>query len=300
MKLLLSEILNERNISVNQLHKLTGISRTTLDPLSKTSELPSKTRFETIERIAKTLDMPVNEIIQFDSEIHENPRFEVEVLNVLRANNSSFNSSFKSSFDPLTQEYLDRNILKVINGYHHYLLVLVVRYSSGEKFNKKFQREIERLDYLLEFTRDSLDDKETHYDEEFEEIYNFLSTESQKYKDDCVFSADHSFSLTDISRFKGEMFDLPNHYELFKTSRHFAGIIGNDDFINKLSNYIVELYQLKKQKIQKFLAPWKLPKGTSLNDENTIITTDYIEINYFSETKDIEKHVKHTIFLNNE
>lgn len=296
MKLLLSEILNERNISVNQLHKSTGISRTTLDPLSKTSELPSKTRFETIERIAKTLDVPVNEIIQFDSEIHENPLFEVEVLNVPRAKNSSF----ESSFDPFTQEYIDRHILKVINGYHHYLLVLVVRYSPGEKFKKKFQREIERLDYLLEFTRESLDDKETHYDEEFEEIYNFLSTESQKYKDDCVFSADHSFSLTDISAYKGEMFDLSNHYELFKTSRHFAGIIGNDDFINKSSNYIVELYQLKKQKIQKFLAPWELPKGTSPNDENTIITTDYIEINYFSKTKNVEKHVKHTIFLNNE
>lgn len=294
MKLLLYEILNERNISVNQLHKLTGISRTTLDPLSKTSELPSKTRFETIERIAKTLDVPVNEIIQFDSEIHKNPHFEVEVLNAPHGNNGSF----KSSFDPLTGKYLDRNILKVINGHHHYLLALVVRYSSGEKFKKKFQREIEQLDHLLEFTRDSLDDKETHYDKEFEKIYNFLSTESQNYKDDCVFSADHAFSLTDISAFKFD--DLSNLYELLKKSRHFSGIIGNDDFINKLSNYIVELYQLKKQKIQKFLAPWELPKGTSPNDENTLITTDYIEINYFSETKNLEKNVTHTIFLNNE
>lgn len=296
MKLLLSEILNERNISVNQLHKLTGISRTTLDPLSKTSELPSKTRFETIERIAKTLDVPVNEIIQFDSEIHESPLFEVEVLNVPRAKNSYF----ESSFDPFTQEYLDRHILKVINGYHHYLLVLVVRYSPGGKFNKKFQREIERLDYLLDFTRDSLDDEETHYDKEYKEIYNFLSTEGQNYKDDCVFSANHSFSLGDISHFKGEIFDLPNHYDLLKKSRPFAGIIGNDDFINKLSTYIVELYQLKKQKIQKILAPWELPKGTVPNDENTTIKTNYIKINYFSETKNIKKHVTHTIFLNNE
>ena len=53
-------------MSVNELHKLTGISRTTLTPLSETNTLPSKTRVNTLERICEKLNIEMNELISFD------------------------------------------------------------------------------------------------------------------------------------------------------------------------------------------------------------------------------------------
>lgn len=88
MKSYLQEILNKKNISVNQLHKLTGISRTTLDPLTKTNKIPPKTRVETLERISSALQIfPTDlyslddiEIVSIDFELlpfekDEKPRF---------------------------------------------------------------------------------------------------------------------------------------------------------------------------------------------------------------------------------
>ncbi len=59
----LNEIMEQRGLSVNQLHKMTGISRTTLDPLAKSKQLPSKTRIETLERICKELEISMNDLI---------------------------------------------------------------------------------------------------------------------------------------------------------------------------------------------------------------------------------------------
>lgn len=289
MKLLLYEILNERNISVNQLHKLTGISRTTLDPLSKTRKLPSKTRFETIERIAETLDIPIYKIIEFDDEISNSSRFSVEILKPLNEESNSFDAYLK--------EYIDRIKLKVNAGNSYYLLTLTARYSPGKLFENKFKKEYERLNYLFDSLRDSLDDEETLVDREFNELYNFLKNESQKYKDDCVFSAENSFSVVDISHSKKERSNLIDNHKLIKNSFPLTKIIGNDDFINTLSNYIIDLYQLRSQKIQRVLEPWELSKNFISDDGYQTIDTDYININYFSQSKDIEKYIKHKIYF---
>ena len=53
-------------ISVNQLHKMSGISRTTLDPLAKNDTVPPKTRIETLQKIAKVLDVNINELFYFE------------------------------------------------------------------------------------------------------------------------------------------------------------------------------------------------------------------------------------------
>jgi len=58
--------MQERGLSVNQLHKMTGISRTTLDPLVNSEELPSKTRIETLERICSSLNIFFDELVEVD------------------------------------------------------------------------------------------------------------------------------------------------------------------------------------------------------------------------------------------
>lgn len=52
-------LLGKSGMSVNALSKVTGLSRTTLTPLSKSTTIPSKTRIETLELIASALDVSV-------------------------------------------------------------------------------------------------------------------------------------------------------------------------------------------------------------------------------------------------
>lgn len=80
MLIYLQELLKKMNISVNQLHKMTGISRTTLDPLSKTNVVPDKTRFDTLKRIAESLEIPLSELISFENKTMKLKDFKLEYV----------------------------------------------------------------------------------------------------------------------------------------------------------------------------------------------------------------------------
>ncbi|MEO2652527.1 helix-turn-helix transcriptional regulator, partial [Enterococcus mundtii] len=64
MKSHLNKLLNKNNISLNKLHKMTGISRTTLDPLLKNDTIPNKTRIGTLQKICRVLNISFSELAE--------------------------------------------------------------------------------------------------------------------------------------------------------------------------------------------------------------------------------------------
>lgn len=65
MNIHLKQILDKRKISITELSEATGISRSTLSPLYNSYTLPTKTRFNTLERICEKLNIEMNELISF-------------------------------------------------------------------------------------------------------------------------------------------------------------------------------------------------------------------------------------------
>ncbi|MFD1126266.1 helix-turn-helix domain-containing protein [Lentilactobacillus raoultii] len=62
MKSNIPQLMKKNEITVSQLSKETGISRTTITPLSKSKDIPFKTRIETLNRIAKALHTPLSDL----------------------------------------------------------------------------------------------------------------------------------------------------------------------------------------------------------------------------------------------
>lgn len=55
--------MSSKGITVSQLSAATGLSRTTITPISKAATLPPKTRFETIQKISKAISIPISMLI---------------------------------------------------------------------------------------------------------------------------------------------------------------------------------------------------------------------------------------------
>ncbi|WP_251865452.1 helix-turn-helix domain-containing protein [Enterococcus malodoratus] len=90
----LKNILARRNMTISDLQKLTGISRSTLTPLSKTQNLPSKTRFDTIEKICKKLKISENELLEFSL-----PQVSLSEETILDRQSSDYLAIVKFSLD---------------------------------------------------------------------------------------------------------------------------------------------------------------------------------------------------------
>lgn len=80
MRSLIPKLLKEKHMSVNALSKATGLSRTTLTPLARDSEIPNKTRIETLETIAKALRLTVFELLDSSLSITD-----VQIFPILHA-----------------------------------------------------------------------------------------------------------------------------------------------------------------------------------------------------------------------
>ena len=79
MKINLKEIMEERNMTITQLHLETGLSRATITPLVNQTRNLYKTRIETIEILCIALGVEVNELVTI-----EIPK-EIKELNALIA-----------------------------------------------------------------------------------------------------------------------------------------------------------------------------------------------------------------------
>lgn len=60
MKSNIPNLMNRSNISVSELSRKTGLSRTTITPLNKNDELPVQTRIDTLLKIASVLNVPIS------------------------------------------------------------------------------------------------------------------------------------------------------------------------------------------------------------------------------------------------
>ncbi|MDT2839318.1 helix-turn-helix domain-containing protein [Vagococcus carniphilus] len=280
MKLFLKDILSERNISVNELHKITGISRTTLDPLSKTDRLPSKTRFDTLLRISEGLNLSIKDLIDFEQSEYDSS-FNVEVLDVI-----------ENHFDGYIREYLDRIVLKVsTNKSKYYLLMLTVKFSPDDYFDEKYKKQIEKIDRVFDELRQS--DESNRNDAEFDTLYKEMQTEGLSYNGKKVFSAKHSIYLRDLSFYFDNRNFLPSKYtDLYRLSSPVSEIIGSDNFINEVSKYVTNMYNLKDNIIQRYYDVFE-----KREHESPFEITNYIVINYGSNSNNIEKDIAHTYYL---
>lgn len=60
------KLLADKKITVSQLSKGTGLSRTTLTELSKSNDLPQKTRVETLLKVSEYLHVPMKQLFGFE------------------------------------------------------------------------------------------------------------------------------------------------------------------------------------------------------------------------------------------
>ncbi|MCG0754627.1 transcriptional regulator [Lactiplantibacillus plantarum] len=75
MKSNIKRIVQESKLSISELSKISGLSRTTLSPLVNSEILPDKTRIETLKRISKALHITISELFEETpytfAELHE-------------------------------------------------------------------------------------------------------------------------------------------------------------------------------------------------------------------------------------
>ena len=280
MRIFLKDILIQRQMSVNELHKLTGISRTTLDPLAKSDYLPLKTRFDTIQRIADNLNLPISDVINFEE---SSTSYEISVL---KADNKSF--------DGYTREYIDRIVLKVYSSDGRYfLLMLTSQYSPDEYFDEKYKFEIDQLDKKLDEIRTLDDYEKDKANKEFDDLYERMVERGMSYTGKKVFSTNYSFYIKDLSDYLDVKQFLPTDYiNLFKNSTHLSKVIGNEDFIKSVSTFISNMYKLKENIITRHLEINER-EISELPYENT----NYIFMVYESCVQNIKKTIVHEYFL---
>lgn len=111
MQIHLSEILTQKNISINSLSKkdMSGVARATLQNLANTNELPSSTKIETLERIATALNVDFSELVSSEPyKITQTKQFPISetiplenagyLLETFKNKYSNFNAVFSYTF----------------------------------------------------------------------------------------------------------------------------------------------------------------------------------------------------------
>lgn len=240
MKLYLNKILEERNMSVNQLHKLTGISRTTLDPLNKVNTVPGKTRMETLQKIADELEIELSELISFDND------FEIDKLDIIPID----------SFQYLNDYYW----LKVYpkdQCIKPYLLTLILYLDFSGSVKAKFPLEI--YDTVQE-----INDYEMRKNK-------FLKTNF--YDEKILLSIEINDGFYNFSDYDSEEFILKNKDEL--NFQQLYSILDRS-FSEKLVNKIIEQLPLFEIKTEKQFSSVPVPKQEEKNAIDIIINATNI------------------------
>ena len=274
MEIHLKKILKEKNMSVNELHKRTGISRTTLDPLSKADELPAKTRFETLIRISDSLNVPLNTLISFN-ESQEN----IYNIEILKSNDLIFNNY--DGNDVVHQLYL-----KVTDNKNRIFLISIhVTAFLPETFLSNYKTQLDRLEELVNY-RELSNEEEKILNKEFIEIKKYISHEAQMYKGIKKYESS-SINVFELVNKESGARTLPKKYqELWKKSTPLNHVINDDNFLKTITTFISKYYSLDKQI---FIAD-KLTSMRSLDFEiDKEYITDFLPINFFSENENIKK-----------
>ncbi|MBS7576829.1 MULTISPECIES: helix-turn-helix transcriptional regulator [unclassified Enterococcus] len=257
MELYLNEILAEKGISINQLHKITGISRTTLDPLSKEKIVPKKTRIDTLNRIAEALNINLNELISF-SKVNEQ-EFNIKLHEVIKHDYLAYENSF-----------MDRLLLEVSNGNKIFYAYVTASYRPLDIFLKKHEKLIEELEHLVNDYKhgEELDDR-------FDEISNFLNDKAMLYRGKFIF--DNYFLINDFFEVE-KRHTILNKIPLNNKFSSMRENLTDEYFLMSISNWLGNYYELKNQISMAY------PKINSFDAaEYEKVEVDYF-ISYFTAT----------------
>lgn len=246
MLLFLKDILEKKNITVSQLQKVTGISRSTLTPLSKSSYVPPKTKFETLNRICDALKIPMTQLISFELPT-------VEILDAKFIPYNAFNEMEQPKELILLKIVLhsQSDIITYLSGF--------VRYSYPQEFtDQAFEYRVENRSALFE--NNSMDQTkitEEYLDKQQLKYKRYLNRLTKKYKDklyvDSVFFT--PISETDIQELKKRKDTSIINY-LNDSDLTLPNILDSDsymsivrDFINKglLKTNDIDLSQYPKE-----------------------------------------------------
>lgn len=279
MRIFLREILQERKISVNQLHKLTGISRTTLDPLCKEEILPSKTRIDTLERISEKLKIPLSRMISFDDDQEMN---DFEILGVYLITHD---------YSAPEREFQDTFILKIKGPKNEdYSILIRADYSLDDTFYENNKTYFERIDHLIS-SDISEQLSELQIEKEFETLYSKLEDKANDFEGTLVFrqSSIHVLSLNDKQSW---LMKYISDLTIFNFSTDISKIIADDRFIDLISNFVADHYNLKEQ-ISKIPPSIDDSEYFDLTEEERYSPreVDYFSFVFTHKTESVEKSV---------
>lgn len=272
MILNLKKILDDKNISVNQLHKMTGISRTTLDPLVKSDTIPKKTRFETLERISEALNINLNSLIDFESK----SKWQLELLDI-----------DERDYSGLDNEMIERLIIKGEYGTEKITFLIIVRYVIDDSLLKLFPEERKLLDDILEY--DGPDDPIQIY----EKINDKIKEKALVYEPKQMYFSQKSLFVENFlnekpdSLLNGSLQYPPNkHLDLIKKSNNLDDHIMSNEFIREVVAFLESRYDLKNRV---FCTTSKLFGKDYYGKE-----TDTLAIHFHSKNKMMNKSVTYT------
>ncbi|ATU69711.1 XRE family transcriptional regulator [Levilactobacillus brevis] len=117
---MLRSLLDEKNITISDLHSKTGISRTTLSNLVNAHKIPKTTKIETLERIATAINIPISRFFE-----DYQPQISVLRNDIYQNGNSAIKNPLYDDFHEL-----DTNLSKNIYGY---LGILSLKVGSYKK-----------------------------------------------------------------------------------------------------------------------------------------------------------------------
>lgn len=265
MKIKLRNILEEKKLGITQLQNLTGVSRSTLTPLSKTDILPSKTRFDTLEKICEKLEITESELL-------------------------SFSNDWKFSLDKIV--HLDKQVREEENLQESYLAFYT---ADNSMFKRYFCLDVTvSFVYPSEFSDEAFkfrikhnpifkegntsEDKKNKKYEEYEKMYgHFIKDLEKKYENQITLDSIHFSNIT--------AFDL----DILNTF--------NKDLYKEIINFTsqIDLFEIfssdcSKDLIKLFVLENNLLNSTFSNYTNEVKTNDlYVSLKYKSETLSLHR-----------
>lgn len=256
MKIHLKKILKDRNITVTQLQNLTGISRSTLTPLTKSDLLPSKTRFDTIEKISKNLRVSEDTLLEF-----ELPKITLADEIILNNEVSDYLAIVKFCLDyKYTSKILYFSVVgRYVPSPEEEYEDMQFRVNHHPSYSKKiFESEKEKARYEKEL-------------KEFNKLYDiFKRNLAKKYKHMSKLDSIHLSTLT--------YFDLENLKVRNNTLFNEISTCEKENFNSNDINLLI-LPEIAKE----FMISSKLknePFANYTSDSNSTIDTIEVNVNY--------------------
>lgn len=201
------KLLADKKITVSELSKGTGLSRTTLTELSKSDELPKKTRVETLMKVSEYLHVPMKQLFgseQLEIELIKN----TEIISGEAIDENSRLVKAMRVTEPKAQtkilRYSGLSLLRV-SGYNKPLAIAYDAYVNGIRF--EVLGENARLLFLL-LTGTYISVNNENYDSLVQGLLDYCDRDKLNY--DLQFISEFGLNM------QNEFLEQLAHIKLFK------------------------------------------------------------------------------------